>query len=444
MRVLALDIGSSSVRALVFDERGEHVEGAEAQTKYESVDPDTLVEATRSTLEGARPAGQCDAVAASCFMHSLVAVDGRGRAISPLLPWRDQRAAKQARRLAARIDPEEVHARTGCVLHPSYWPAKLAWLREELPETFAEAERFLSFSDYLYGALLGDTKTSLSMASGTGLVDLDALTWDERLLELLELTPEQLPEITYEPVGTEEPWFPALADGACSNLGSGCTTRERAALMVGTSGAYRVLYQAGRAEPRPGLFCYRVDDRRVVEGGALSDGGNLFAWLERTLAETDAEGIAEREPAGHGLTFLTLLGGERSPGWRPDARGAITGLRFQTTPQDLLQAALEGVAYRFAEIAELLPEVQEVVATGHALLADPDWIQILADVLERPITASAVPEGSARGAAAVALERLGASPEPAVLGKAYAPRPDRAGAHRAARERQRELYRTLA
>ncbi len=444
MRVLALDIGSSSLRARVFDERGEHVEGADAQMKYAYVDPDTLVEATRSTLEEARKAGKCDAVAASCFMHSLVAVDRRGRAISPLLTWRDQRAAEQARRLAAQVDPAEVHARTGCVLHPSYWPAKFAWLREQLPETFAAAERFLSFSDYLYGALLGETKTSLSMASGTGLLDLDALAWDERLLELLGLAPERLPEITYEPVGTEEPWFPALGDGVCSNLGSGCTTRERAALMVGTSGAYRVLYEADHAKPRPGLFCYRLDDRQLVEGGALSDGGNLFAWLGRTLAETDAKGIAEREPSGHGLTFLTLLGGERSPGWRPNASGTIAGLTFETTPQDLLQAALEGVAYRFAEIAELLPGVQEVVATGHALLADPDWIQILADVLERPLTASAVPEGSARGAAVAALERLGASPEPAALGKAYAPRPDRADAHRAARERQCELYRTLA
>ena len=120
----------------------------------------------------------------------------------------------------------------------------------------------------------------------------------------------------------------------------------------------------------------------------------------------------------------------------------MTGV--QTCALPIFQAALEGVAYRFAEIAQLLPEVQEVVATGHALLADPDWIQILADVLERPLAVSAVPEGSARGAAVAALERLGASPEPAALGKAYAPRPDRAAAHRAARERQRELYRTLA
>jgi gluconokinase len=444
-RVLALDVGSSSVRARAYDERGMHVDAAEAQTKYEDADPKTLVEATRSTLDEARrDAGECDAVAASCFWHSLVAVDGQSRPLTALLTWRDQRAAGQARALATRLDLDEVHARTGCVVHPSYWPAKLAWLHEEEPEIFSSADRFLSFSDYLYGELVGDTSTSLSMASGTGLLDLNTRAWDEELLEALELSPERLPEISDEPAGTDEPWFTALGDGACSNLGAGCTTRDRAALMIGTSGAYRVLYEAASAEPKPGLFCYRLDDRRLVEGGALSDGGNLYAWLERTLADAEVEGVAELEPARHGLTFLPLLGGERSPGWRTDARGAVAGLTFETTAQDLVQAALEGVAYRFAEIAELVPGITEIVATGAALLADPDWIQIVADVLEQPVVASAVDEGSARGAAVAALERLGVDPEPAPLGKRYEPRADRSAAHREARERQRRLYETLA
>jgi gluconokinase len=445
VRVLALDVGSSSVRARVYDESGALVEGTDAQTRYEDADPATLVEATRSTVQRAeRAAGEHDAVGASCFWHSLVAVDRQNRPLSPLLTWRDQRAAAQSVALAQRLDAEEVHSRTGCVLHPSYWPAKLAWLREEEPDVFASAARFVSFSDYLYGELVGETGTSLSMASATGLLDLNAGAWDEQLLEALGLSPDRLPEISDKPVGEATPWYPALGDGACSNLGAGCTTRERAAVMIGTSGAYRVLYEAQRAEPKPGLFCYRLDGRRLVEGGALSDGGNLFAWLEHTLVSADVAGIAELEPAAHGLTFLTLLGGERSPGWRPDARGAVAGLTFETQPRDLVQAALEGVAYRFAEVAELLPGIEEVVATGAALLADPDWTQIVADVLERPVVVSGVDEGSARGAAVATLERIGAQPDPAPTGRMYEPRTDRFGAHRAARERQRRLNETLA
>ena len=212
-----------------------------------------------------------------------------------------------------------VHARTGCFLHPSFWPAKLAWLGSRV----AEASRIVSFADYLFLRLTGELRTTLSTASGTGLLDLRARRWDAELLGELQIDESMLPPIGDEAAGTA---FPPLADGVCSNLGAGCTTRERAALMIGTSGALRVLYE-GRPEPRPGLFCYLLDDRRILEGGAVSDGGNLYAWLERTLRADDPE---PREPDGHGLTFLTLLGGERSPGWNPRATGAIAGLSFDT------------------------------------------------------------------------------------------------------------------
>ena len=115
-------------------------------------------------------------------------------------------------------------------------------------------------------------------------------------------------------------------------------------------------------------------------------------------------------------------------------------MTFQTTPLDLRQAALEGVAFRFAEIAELMPEVEQVVATGGALLNDADWLQITADALGRPLTVSGVEEASLRGAAIVALERLGHTPMPALLGRVVEPRLDRADAYRAARDRQRRLY----
>jgi gluconokinase len=211
--------------------------------------------------------------------------------------------------------------------------------------------------------------------------------------------------------------------------------------MVGTSGALRTLYETPRAEPRTGLFLYRLNAARFVEGGSLSDGGNLWAWLRQTLRGVDSTGLADEEPAAHGLSFLPLLGGERAPGWNARARGAIAGLTFDTTARDIVHAALEGVAYRFAAVLELMPETQELVATGHALLANRDWMQILADVVGLPVTASGVAEGSLRGAAVVTLERLGETPDPAPLGSTFAPRVTRHEAYRSARERQADLYR---
>jgi gluconokinase len=420
--VLALDVGSSSVRAQRFDERGEAA-GELRQEEYKSNDPAEVAAAVRRVLEDE------EANATSCFAHSLVAVDEDWNPLTPILGWRDTRSAGAAEWLAQRLDAEATHARTGAFLHPSFWPAKLAWLAEAQPETFRRAAWFVSFGDFLRGK----PETSLGMASTSGLLDLTTQDWDEELLSTLGLDRERLPRIADVPL-----W----SDSACSNAGAGCMTRERAALMVGTSGAFRVLYESKRPQPKPGLFLYLADARRVVEGGALSDGGNLFAWLERTLAGATGS-LAERDPSDHGLVFLPFLGGERSTGWDPEARGTIHGLTFETTPLDLRQAAYEGVAFRFAAIADLLPEVRDVVATGAGLLHDRDWIQIMADGLARPIHVSGVPEASLRGAAVLALERLGHEANDAPIAEVVEPRADRAEKYRAAREEQQQLYEAL-
>lgn len=453
MPVLALDVGSSSVRALAYDKRGRELEGTVARRPHEPVygrdgsaelDPDMLVTAAREVLDEARKAlgaaAAVDAVAISCFWHSLLLLDERRRPLTPVLLWQDRRAALQAEKLAGRLDQDELHARTGSVLHPSYWLAKLAWLTAERPDLLARAGHAVSFAEFLFLRLTGELRMTLSSASGTGLLNLRARRWDDELVDAVALDRDLLPPLSDDPAGAGEPIFPPIGDGACSNLGIGCTDAEHAALMIGTSGAFRVLRQTDSPEPRPGLFCYLLDDRRIVEGGAVSDGGNLHAWLQRTLRLDDPR---LRVPDAHRLTFLPLLGGERSPGWNPHATGAVAGLTFGAGPNDLYQAALEGIAYRLSEIASLLPEAREVVATGHALLASPDWMRLCADVLGRPVTASAVSEGSARGAALHALERVGAEPDPAPLGQTYEPDPDRTELHAAARERQRDLYRRL-
>ena len=427
MRVLALDIGTSSARARVYDERAQCIPGLGHQERYTATrghsgrlgefDADELLAVARDALGQAQSGldKPVDAVAISSFWHSLVCVDRSGRPITPVLTWRQLDLAGEV-----PLDSAAVHARTGCPLHPSFWPLKIAGLKAR----GVRAARYLSFSD-----LLTEGRTSVSMASGTGLLGLDG-RWDGELLETLGVREEQLPELSDELV---------LGDGAAANLGSGALGRERAALTIGTSGALRTVHEP--TAPRPGLFLYRVDGERVCEGGSISDGGNLLDWLERLVGPVETAGMADED--GPPLDFLSLLGGERSPGWKAAARGVVSGLSFETTPRDLVRAALEGVAHRLAEIGELLPEVEELVGSGGALLRNPDWAQILADVLERPVTLSAVDEASARGAAVFALERLGAAPAPAPVGRRFEPRPERFEAHRAARERQRRLYETV-
>jgi gluconokinase len=327
-RIVALDVGSSSVRAVAYDEHGV-AEPGDAHLACASRDADELVAACRAVLA---QVGEGDAVAISCFWHSLLPVDEQLRPLSPVLTWRDLAGERPA------LDASAYHARTGCFLHPAYWPEKLA---------LVHGARYLSFGDYVFLKLTGELRTSVSMASGTGLFDPNRLAWDPETLAALDLDESRLAPVSDEPVAG---CWPALGDGACSNAGAGCVTRGRAAVMIGTSAAVRVVYEAEHAVPRPGLFLYRLDERRFCEGGALSDGGNLHAWLLQTLHEHEAGAVAERPAAAHGLTFLPFLGGERSLGWNPDRRGVIAGLSFATTPADIAQAALEGVAYRLSDV----------------------------------------------------------------------------------------------
>jgi gluconokinase len=229
------------------------------------------------------------------------------------------------------------------------------------------------------------------------------------------------------------PWYPALGDGACDNIGSGCASSENFALMVGTTGAMRVVFERDRIDIPAGLWCYRVDRRRAVIGGAISSGGEVFSWMKQTLqlpdaAETERQ-IAAMAPASHGLTVLPYFAGERSTGWRSDARAAITGMGVSTTPIHILRAALESVALQFRGIYDIMEnsieKPERVIGSGGALVHSPAWTGMMADAISRPVLLCLEPEATARGAAILALERLGvidnARSVPPRTGRTYEP-----------------------
>jgi gluconokinase len=204
-----------------------------------------------------------------------------------------------------------------------------------------------------------------------------------------------------------------------------------------------------------GLWCYRVDRRRALLGGATSEGGNVYGWMQDTLklGEPGAieRALAQLPPDGHGLTVLPFLAGERSPGWAGDVRATISGLGLNTTPIEMLRAGLEAVAYRFALIFESLatsnaPDTK-IIASGGSLLNSPTWMQIIADTLGHAILASDEPEATSRGAALLALESLGAIPTieslPANTSTVYTPDSANHELYRTAIERQRALYKQL-
>ena len=483
--VLALDIGTSSVRASIYDGTGQEVPGTQArivrdlETTHDGgveIDAEEAVEQVARTVDATLALlpnfdGRIETAAVACFWHSLVGVDDEERAITPLTGWADTRAAACADELGRRFDELAVHARTGCRFHPSYWPAKLLWLKRTAPEIFQRVARWMTFGEFLSLRLCGTPQASVSMASGTGLFNLSTCEWDEELCAFLEIRPDELPPVAQDsetlgslrdeyarrwPVLREARWFPAIGDGAANNIGAGCVTRERAALMVGTSGAMRVLWEGEPPEVLPpALWCYRADRRRVVVGGALSDGGGLRAWMTGAL-RLDAESenleseIAALGPDAHGLTVLPFWAGERSTGWNGHARGAIFGLTMHTRPLEILRAAMEAVAYRFAFIADsldvLAPEAM-VIATGGALSASRLWTEMIADVLGRPLFISGVEECSSRGAVLLALEASGKIKSiceaPVPLAGTFEPDAARHELYSAGRFRQQKFYQAV-
>ncbi len=477
--IVSLDVGTSSVRTLLFDSSFAQVEGVGTQLRYEliatpdggvEIDPAQLLALTIQCFDTLHQQMlqrgiKALAVGASVFWHSFLGINADGLPTTNIIHLFDTRSGPQVDQLKRRLNPATVHERTGCVLHTSYWPAKLLWLSQNREEAFDKTAVWLSFGEFLLLKFCGSLHNSTSMASGAGIWNQQAGGYDSEVLSELPIRLEQLAQrdlfdqpccqLTSEfasrwPLFQGISWFPASGDGACDSVGSGCSTPSRFALMVGTSGAMRVVVRQDKVQIPPGLWCYRVDSNRFILGGAISNGGNVFKWITRTIAlPPNAESqIAARPPGVHGLDFLTFFAGERSPYWRPDLRAAILGMSLATTPLDILQAALEGVAIRFRQIYALLTEVfpapAEVVASGGALLQSLVWSQMMADSIDRPIVVCREQEASGRGAAILAAERVGLIDNletvTARLGQIYSPNPGNAVLFGEMLDRQRRAF----
>ena len=365
-------------------------------------------------------------VAVCSFWHSLLGVDSKGKPTTAVLGWADTRSRDYSAILKKRFNEREVHNRTGAHFHSSFWPAKLLWLRRQRGEAFDRTAKWLGLAEYLALKLFGDGVTSISMASATGIFDQRKCDWDSELLKYLRVRRSQLPDLARRgpafridpkyarrwPQLANAQWLPAIGDGAADHIGSAGIGKSRASLMVGTSAAMRIAY-AGEppAEVPSGLWSYRIDDQRVIVGGAFSDGGNLYEKFKRELNIRNGEDdVAGRAPGVGGVLVLPFFFGERSTGYRETIRGAIVGSNAEIDKIDLLRAAMEGVAYRIAAVFDRLKHIgriSTIVASGGALRDSRVWPQIIADVLGRDLVLTDTKESASRGAVLLALESVG-------------------------------------
>ncbi|MEJ5945665.1 gluconokinase [Pseudokineococcus basanitobsidens] len=475
--VLALDVGSTATRGALYDATGRAV-GRRAKVAHafttradgtSVVDPDQVADEVADVVtrlldrhDGPPVAG----VGLDTFASSLVGMDAGGRALTPCFTYADSRCAAEVGHLRERLDEAVIQQRTGTRLHSSYLAPRLLWLRATSPEVVGRVATWTSLGEHVHRRLLGATAASTPVAAWGGLLDRRTGRWDEELLDACgttaaQLSPVQDPGVPIEgvdaaavarrwPALAGARWFPAVADGLASNLGTGAGDASAVALAAATSGAVRVLVQGVPDRVPPGLWCYRVDARRSLLGGAVNDVGRLVAWAQATLRLPDddaaLDAVLAAEPDPRVPVVVPFLSGERSTGWAAGARAVVADLSAGTGPEALFRGSAEGVATTYARVVEALAGVAgrpgRLVASGRITQSLPSLLQVVADSIGTPVEHVALKRATLRGTALLALEVLApdvprASPP---LAGVYEPRPGRAAHYAAVRARFDALY----
>ncbi len=477
--VLAIDLGTSSSRSAIYDKSGNRLmettaqfsnslqTGADGLAEIRPTDFARIVKrAVIATLQAYRGKSPIAGIGVSCFWHSLLGVDKKGRPVTPIYTWADFRCRADAELLRRNSDEAAIHARTGCLARASFWPAKLLWLRRTQPQLAKRVARWVSPAEWIQQEWCGTATVSPSMASGTGLLDGRTLRWDQPLLRRCGLHKSQLNPISEAPTSIrpamvrrfpelrDVPWYPAIGDGAASNLGSGAVAPGVAAINVGTSAALRVVVKPQTDPRKPlgplGLFAYRIDTHRQLVGGAVSNAGNLRAWALRELQVGDPAQLEKllrgRPLPVENLTVLPFWMAERAPTWPEDMPSVIMGITQSTTALDLLQTLQESSYHRLAQIADAVEKAARrkltfIVSGG--LQRSPNSLQRLANVLGRTVYPSFEPEASLRGGALFALEQIGCRFTRPALGAAIRPKSIPARAYVLARQRQAQLEKQM-
>ena len=484
--VLAVDIGSSSVKVGLFDALARSVPGIEESVPHSQTvatdgtseeDADQIRNAVEQAIDRvlAKAGGLASGITGVGFdsmASTVLGVDSAGDPITSVYTEADTRSAPDVERLRNEINVPIVYDRTGVMQHTSYVPGRIRWLRRTRPEIAARVAKYVDVSTYLFSRWFGrgDVKASYCVSSWSGMLNRHDMCWDVGLLGRLGIAEENLPELTSwsEPergltaeyagrwpalVGI--PFFLSVGDGAAVNVGTGCVDGTKVALSIGTTGAMRVLGSGPAPDVPTGLWAYRLGTDRTLLGGSFSEGGNVVQWALDNLrlppVEKLNDELSKLKPAEHGINVLPFIAGERATGWSTSATGVLEGVRVSTTPIEVLQAMLESVAYRFALVADLLlPGVKsgyQMIASGGAIKNSPWWLQTMADVLGVPVGVSAEQQDTSRGTAILALNALGVwddlDTHQAQIAETYVPDPANSDIYASARERQAKLYSKL-
>ena len=427
---IGIDIGTTATKAICFDKNGNVIkEVSNAYPMYHPKpdwsiqNPEQILQTVLDCINEITIGIQPEFISFSSAMQSIIAIDETGKPLTEAILWADNRAASIAENLKKSEKGKHFYQKTGIPIHPFSPMTKIAWFKEFDSEVFSKTYKFISIKEYVWHYLTNEYCTDTSMASGTGLLNIHTLEWDDEVLEYLNIKPQQLSKVckvTHQCKGISDDFLYVIGggDGALANLGTGAMNKNCIALTIGTSGAVRLPIDKPYVDEQMRTQCYHLMDNQYLTLGAVNNGAIILQWLRETLLKTDQSfevlfEEAEKIPAGSdGLLFVPYLLGERAPIWDASAQGSLLGMQITHTQAHLTRATLEGILFGLFQITEiLLPDSekrkQTKVMVSGGFGKSELWLQMVADIFQMQVETSQTVEGSAWGAVLVGMKSLG-------------------------------------
>lgn len=438
--IIGMDVGTTATKGVLYDENVKAVFSASKgypliQTKIGQAeeDPKVIFDAVQEVIFALtqKADGEIAAISWSSQMHSLIGLDKDNNLLTNSITWADNCAKNVVQDAKKSGLARKIYQKTGMPMHPMAPIYKMLWLKDNEPELFNQVKKWIGIKEYLIFRLTGKLIIDTTMAAGTGMLNLKTLTWDQELLDTLNVKQEQLPEIAQpteivapikeeyvQKLGIDSDTKIVLgaSDGYLSTIGVNAIDSDHFALNVGTSGAVRTIVDQPKIDQNASYFCYPVDKKHYLLGGPVNNGGIVFNWARQTLFDAgetpqDYLDVAQSAPAGsRNLIFLPYLGGERAPIWDANARGSFVGLTRMHQKTEMARAVIEGIIFNLYDAAfSLIKNTKKPVAinaTGGFLKSD--FVrQLCADIFNMPIVTMKEQQSGTLAAMFLARQALG-------------------------------------
>ncbi len=439
MLYIGIDLGTSSVKLLLTNEKGEikktvsrdyplmfpHPGWSEqAPEEWFEKSLEALKEITdgidKSEIKGISCGGQ---------MHGLVALDENDRVIRPAILWNDNRTTAEVDYLNNEIGKDKLSGYTANIAFAGFTAPKILWMRNNEPENYKKIKKIMLPKDYLAYKLSGTFCTDYSDASGMLLLDVKNRKWSSEMLDICGIKEEQLPKLfeSYEKVGTlkkeiaEECGLSTdiviaagAGDNAAAAVGTGTVGDGMCNISLGTSGTIFISSKKFGVDPNNALHSFdHADGSFHLMGCMLSAASTKKWWMEDILRSKDyaaeENGMNKNLGENH-VFFLPYLMGERSPWNDPNARGTLTGITLDTTRYDIMQAVMEGMAfatrdmYEVAKSIGVCPARTKICGGGGK---SPIERRMIANILNITVDVPVSEEGPGMGGAMLAMVACG-------------------------------------